>query len=244
MNNWIHLIKIYGLKKIAMFSLLEIRSLCYRIIYKSYSQHKEDLIIEKIIGRKKNGKYIDIGANDPIRFNNTYKLYENGWSGVNVEPNINKYKHFKAKRYRDINLNIAISKVSKTVEFYSFNPDTLSTISAEVAAQYRDMGFTYLGVHTVGCSTLADISHLAGIHGEYDLLTIDTEGSELEILKTNIWSKFRPYVVCVETIKFDNNENQVVHSQDIIKYMDYNEYKVYKQTKSNTIFVRQDTKYS
>ena len=244
MKNFINLAKVYGLKKLLTFSLLEIRSLIYRIFYKSYSQHKEDLIIKQIIGNKKLGKYIDVGANDPVRFNNTYKFYKSGWSGINVEPNINKYKNLKSMRSRDINLNIAISNMSESVEFYSFVPDTLSTISGMVAKHYQDMGFTYLSVCTVVCSTLAEITHLAEIDGEYDILTIDTEGSELEILKTNLWSKYKPYVVCVETVNFDNNQDQIIHNIDIINYMLNCKYKIYKQTKTNTIFVRHDIKSS
>ena len=241
MKTFIHLATLYGFNKILKFTLFEIRLLCYRFIYKSYSQNKEDLIIEKIIGKKKSGKYIDIGANDPIRFNNTYKFYKMGWSGANIEPNIKKYETLKSKRYRDLNLNIAISEKSESVDFYNFNPDTLSTISAAVAKQYQDMGFIYLGVRTVVCSTLAEITDLVEIDGDYDLLTIDTEGSELEILKTNIWSRNRPHVVCVETINFNDNNERPTRNIDIIKFLLDQRYTIHRHTKSNTIFIRNDS---
>lgn len=54
---------------------------------KSYSQCGEDVIVDRILSLMgiKNPTYLDIGANDPIFRNNTYFLYEKGFSRVNIE---------------------------------------------------------------------------------------------------------------------------------------------------------------
>ena len=58
----------------------------YRI---SYSQNGEDILISRIFKNLNIQKvyYLDIGANHPKRYNNTYSLYLNGSSGVYIEPN-------------------------------------------------------------------------------------------------------------------------------------------------------------
>ena len=41
----------------------------------SFSQEGEDLVLQRLIGIKSNGFYVDIGAHHPYRFSNTYKFY-------------------------------------------------------------------------------------------------------------------------------------------------------------------------
>src|SRR5579864_1383027 len=82
--------------------------LAYRGDRASYSQYKEDLWIDRMLGYKKNGFYIDIGASDPNYLNNTKKFYEKGWKGLNVEPNPSTFRKLKEDRDRDINLNVGV----------------------------------------------------------------------------------------------------------------------------------------
>ncbi len=98
-------------------------------IFGSYSQHREDMLIDSLLKNKKNGFYVDVGANNPIGFNNTKRFYDKGWSGINIEPNIRGYKLFLEQRKRDINLNIGISKKEGNLTFYEMEPDMLSTFS-------------------------------------------------------------------------------------------------------------------
>ncbi len=47
----------------------------------SYSSLKEDNILDWLIGYKEKGTYIDIGAYDPDRINNTKLFYQRGLAG-------------------------------------------------------------------------------------------------------------------------------------------------------------------
>ena len=66
---------------------ITIKSLLFAVIHKMYRdiapQEGEDSILARLFLNKKIGFYIDIGAHDPIRYSNTYALYQNGWNGVN-----------------------------------------------------------------------------------------------------------------------------------------------------------------
>ena len=52
---------------------------------KSFSLSSVDLIIERIFYNLKDGIYLDIGCNHPIKYNNTYLLFKKGWKGINVD---------------------------------------------------------------------------------------------------------------------------------------------------------------
>src|SRR4051794_18414209 len=56
----------------------------------SFAQQGEDLVVDSLFGALKVAKptYLDIGAYEPIRSNNTYLFYRQGGRGVLVEPNL------------------------------------------------------------------------------------------------------------------------------------------------------------
>ena len=56
------------------------------------------------------GYYVDIGAHHPVKYSNTYLLWLNGWSGINIDPLPNVMALFDKYRPKDINLNIVIQK--------------------------------------------------------------------------------------------------------------------------------------
>ena len=74
----------------------------------SYAQTGEDIIVDFLIGAKKIKEftYLDIGANHPVKFNNTYKFYDAGYRGVCIEPDPYVYAVLSKKRPEDICLNI------------------------------------------------------------------------------------------------------------------------------------------
>ena len=80
-------------------------------VRRSYSQSGEDIIISDLFNRLgiSNPTYLDIGANDPISLNNTYRLYTRGGSGVCIEPNPVMYKRLLQKRPKDTKINAGVA---------------------------------------------------------------------------------------------------------------------------------------
>lgn len=171
----------------------------------SYSQKGEDIIIDRLLGNKKKGFYIDIGANDPIRFNNTNRFYKRGWRGINIEPDAACFKKLVSARLKDINLNLGIGSSNKKLNLFKFFPTTLSTFSQNSAKKYIQQGFKLIDrvkIEVVKLSTVLD-KYCKNI--PIDFLSIDTEGYDLTVLESNDWRRFRPKLICVET-KQNNNE--------------------------------------
>ncbi len=170
---------------------------------KTFSQTGEDRIAEFYLGNQPDGFYVDVGANDPVYLNNTYLFYKKGWSGLCVEPNSFQAGLIKLFRPKDLVLNIGLGPTEGEMDFYVLNPDTLSTFSAEEAKRMESLGHKTQEVRKVSVKTLAQV--LQEVNRPVDLLTIDTEGMDLEILRSNDWQKFRPKLIIAETIDYHGN---------------------------------------
>lgn len=174
-----------------------------QLLKNSFSQNGEDLVIDRLLNYKRNGFYVDIGAYDPYRFSNTYRFCKKGWRGINIEPNIDNYKKFISIRPRDINLNIGVGTKNGYLNFYNFFPDTLSTFSEKDAKNYEKIGFKKNSKVKVKVERLDKIFLRYCQNVKIDFLSIDTEGFETEVLKSNNWKKFKPKIICIESFTFN-----------------------------------------
>jgi len=189
--------QIYGFKNFVIFSIIEIGRLMRRQFLKSFSQNREDLIIDKILN-KKNISYVDIGSNHPIKFNNTYRFYLQGSHGINIEPNpslINKYQLFRPK---DENLNTGIANQKKSLTFYQLDPDVGSTFSKTQANETIKKGSQLVSQYPIKILTLENVFKKYYKNKKVDLLSIDTEGYDYQVLQSNDWSKYQPTIICIE----------------------------------------------
>ncbi len=168
-------------------------------INNSYSQTWEDLILKHLI-TKDHWFYIDIWANKPIQWNNTYWFYKKGWSGINIEPNKKLIRLFNKKRSRDMNLQIGAWPTWE-LEFFSIEPDTLSTFDKKTAQLYQSMWHIIKEIYKVPIVSLEEImSKYANQH--VDILSVDVEWYDLEVLQSNNREKYKPSYVILETLEY------------------------------------------
>ncbi len=206
---------------------------------KSYAQAGEDRILEYLFYQLKikSPSYLDIGANFPVAFNNTYFLYAKGCKGVCVEPDPSLIPDLKKYRGRDIILNIGVglSEVSEA-DFYIFNAKGLNTFSKE-EAEFRQSFGTYK-VQQVLKVPLQTINNIIAEHFTTppNFLSIDVEGLDLAILQSLDFSRYKPDVICTETISYDEGRG-TRKLTDIIDFVSSKGYVVYADTHINTIFV-------
>lgn len=201
----------------------------------SYSQEGEDLILYRIFEKKKNGYFVDIGAHHPRRFSNTYLFYKMGWSGINIDPTPGSMEAFKRERKRDVNLEIGVGTEEKILDFYMFDEPALNSFDKEVSLK-RDKETDYSIINTV----LVQILPLHIIleknlpkGQEIDFMSIDVEGLDVEILKSNNWNKFRPDFILIELLNWSpENESQL--------YMESIGYEFFAKT-FNTVFYKKLT---
>jgi FkbM family methyltransferase len=178
---------------------------------KIYSQDGEDLLALRYFANKEKGFFIDIGAHHPKRFSNTYLLYQKGWSGINLDAMPGSMTAFKICRPRDINIEVAIGNEKTIRDFYIFSEPALNTFDKTLAEE-REKTQKLTMVNKIQVAPLADIlkEHCPN-NTKIDFLTIDIEGLDFEILKTNDWNKYRPQLLCVEI--YSKNIQNVLESE-------------------------------
>ena len=205
---------------------------------KSYSQEGEDLILRRFFesGSGETGFYVDIGAHHPFRFSNTYLFYKMGWNGINIDATPGSMALFNKIRPRDINLEYAISDTEGTLTYYMFKDAALNTFSRELADNYVQDGQNLLNEEILNVYTLSKVL------GDYldqgmkiDFMSIDAEGFDLKVLKSNDWSKYRPTVLLVESLDFDFLNPD---SFEIYEYLTRIGYKLFSKTINTLFFIK------
>ncbi len=207
----------------------------------SYSQCGEDLIIKHIFAGLGIAKpsYIDIGAYHPFHLNNTALFYVNGSKGINIEPNINKFKLFINARRKDINLNIGVAQKSGILNYYEISNPTLNTFSKEEAGRCEKEGYKINKISKVKVEIIENILKKYWKDPFPRLLSLDAEGMEMEIIEGIDFRKNYPYIICVETLSFSVSGNGI-KDYLLIKYIEKQGYLLYADTNINTIFVKKD----
>ena len=208
---------------------------------KSYSQEGEDMILRSLFEETKKGFYIDVGAHHPKRFSNTFFFYKKGWRGINIDAMPNSMKSFDKIRPRDINLEVPISDKKQKLKYYMFNEPALNGFSGELAEKRNGKNhYKIISEKKMETSTLEEIlkKHLS--HGqEIDFMSIDVEGLDLQVLKSNNWKRFRPKFVLIEIL--GSSIKDITNSKEY-KYLAEFGYEIFAKTVNTVIFQREDIK--
>jgi len=184
---------------------------------KSYSQEGEDMVLRSFFEGQKNykGFFVDVGAHHPYRFSNTLHFYKKGWRGINIEPTPGAINAFNRFRSKDINLNIGIGDRKDKLTFYCFNEPALNGFSKELSEERDKTSTKYKIIKEVEVETypLSDImDKYLPTGGKIDFLTIDVEGLDLMVLKSNNWAKYKPsYILVEDRIDFTNLSDSEVY---------------------------------
>ena len=208
---------------------------------KSYSQEGEDMILRKLFEKQKTGFYVDVGAHHPKRFSNTFFFYKKGWSGINIDAMPNSMSLFNKIRPRDTNLEIPLSDKKQKLKYYMFNEPALNGFSKELAEKRAgEDSYKIISEKDMETSTLEEILEKYLPSGqEIDFISIDVEGLDLQVLKSNNWERFRPKFVLVEI--FGSSIHDVTNLKEY-KYLKGFEYEIFAKTVNTVIFRREDIK--
>lgn len=173
----------------------------------SAQEGKDKVLNEIYFKNRRGGFFIDIGAHDGVSINSTYFLEKHlGWSGVCIEPLKRRYDELVKNRPGSLCLNKAVYNREGFVKFRDITgyPEMLSGIEESYNPSHErrilhELGEGSMKTIEVPCITLNSILEENSIRS-VDYLKIDTEGSELDILKSLDFSK-----VDIKCIDVENN---------------------------------------
>ena len=205
----------------------------------SFSQEGEDLLLARIFNDGRPGTYVDVGAHHPFRFSNTYLFYKLGWRGINIDAAPGSMTKFNQYRRGDTNLETGVSLAPEALRFFSFAEPALNTFSASLAESRARTGHAIIQESVVTCAPLSAILRdckYAAIGGN-SFLSVDVEGLDLDVLRSNDWSSYRPSFIVAEIL--GKNLEEVTRSP-ITTYLREQGYRPYSKLSASVIFKSED----
>lgn len=169
------------------------------------SQLGQDCLVDTILKNKTDGFFIEIGVGNGKELSNTYffEKYRN-WDGILCEP-AKQFQDSIRKERKALLIDKAVYSVSnKSFEFSESDQGEFSSMTDHLS-DFVNTNHT-INKYMVETISFNDLCKNYAVEKKIDYLSIDTEGSEYEILSTIDFNKFE--ITCVS----------VEHNYDEIKY--------------------------
>jgi FkbM family methyltransferase len=197
-----------------------LKEIIYRRYNIGFAKSGEDLQLKKLINKNEPGVYLDIGCWDPIKASNSYYFYVRKWKGICVDPNPELRTLYKNLRPNDLFINKGVSnKSDEELTYYMLGSDYKSSMNTFdkdflIRNDLVEKVTKTINVPTIRIDTI--LSENYSDNERLDFFDIDVEGHDLEVLKTNNWSKYRPKIILIES----HISLQDDISSDITKYLE------------------------
>lgn len=189
------------------------------------SQLYQDLFAKFIVGDKFNKSFLEFGATDGLNLSNTYWLETfHNWNGLLSEPSTQWHEKLEQNRPNTSLIKECIwSESNKKLDFFISDKGEFSTIE-----QFKEYDRSSMPANTdervksgkkiiVNTISLNDVLEKKFQSKVPSYISIDTEGSEYEILKYFDFKKYRPLIFTIE-------HNFTVNEKKIDKLMNVNDY--------------------
>ena len=210
---------------------------------KSYSYGGLDLLLNHLYRNHTTGVYVDVGCHHPLEGNNTYLLHKKGWEGINIDLDPYSIETFNFFRPKDFNINSAVADKKKLVDlFFYHHRSPINTINTFIHKSRIKKSSQIKKIET---NTLDNIIEESPYKDrKINLLSIDVEGSEMDILKGFNLRKYCPDVVVIEfldlsmkKLEFYNQSINKVIKSDLYEHMTDNNYHLVNWLHSDLVFV-------
>ena len=172
----------------------------------SFSEQGEDIVLYHVVRdllRVEQAIYIDVGAAEPVRSNNTYLLWGVGHRGVLVEPNPALSKKLRDYRPGDTVVEAGVGVADATeADYYEIKGNPMLNTFSPDQVKMLQQGKSEDVVERVRKMPLININRLITEHvGKApDVLSTDIEGLDYDIIRSLDLSRFRPGAICAETV--------------------------------------------
>ncbi|MBU0719648.1 MAG: FkbM family methyltransferase [Planctomycetes bacterium] len=211
------------------------------------AQFGEDRVLWEVFRHRPVGYFIEVGAYDGVTLSNTYFLEQMGWDGLLVEPIPQLCQRAATARPRSRVIQAAASKQGSqgTAKFtIAQNVPVLSFLKADEdhIARCRREGAQLIEID-VPLTTLNDVLNqerrrpspsgspwVPNVGWRIDLVSIDTEGCELDVLDGFDLERFKPRVLVIE--------NDRPTGDEIEPYLAPRGYRKFHRQKINDFYVR------
>lgn len=167
---------------------------------KTYSQNGQDLWVLENLNEKRGGYFVDFGACDGVIFSNTYLLEkEYDWKGIVCEPNSAYHEDLRKNRNCSIDTRCVFNITGQQVPFLKVEGyDELSGIVTYAFMDEHSQKRMKNRMSLVDTVSLSDLLKYHNAPETIDYLSIDTEGSEFDILYAFDFDQYDIRMITVE----------------------------------------------
>ena len=178
---------------------------CERTSTCSISDSIEHIFIGLILPHVTKGRdvptFLEVGGFDGLTGSNTLFLESClGWRGVLVEAQPQSFEKMRLQRPRVISIHSALCSGGKQHVMFT----NVSSTASEVLGEGDKRALT-----TVPCGKLTEYLGVLGIH-QLTFLSVDVQGSELQVVRSIDWSALNVSVVAIEERRVDFKKNTAV----------------------------------
>jgi FkbM family methyltransferase len=169
------------------------------VLRSSKSQLRQDLFVLGQLGFKKNGYFVEFGATNGFELSNSYLLEKKfGWTGILAEPARGWHEELRQNRSASIETMCVWKETGVELSFIEVDDKELSTIQEFAETDvHKDMR-EHSKMYKVQTISLSDLLKKHNAPKEIDYLSIDTEGSEFDILNAFEFDNYSFRVITCE----------------------------------------------
>ena len=203
-------------------------------------------LLDEYIEFKTDGRFVECGGYNGLDYSNTYNLAELGWRGIVIEPSNEAFDaNLKLRQTRSHKVSVYKTAVSNyTGETTLYLGNTLSTIVREQRDQYNQLAWAGTSDLSKGktqrtrVTTLDDLLEQANWEPEFDLLSLDVEGSEYHVLEEFNIEYWLPTLCVVETHALNEDLDLSIMTPVIDHYFERHGYDLVYEDIINSVYVR------
>jgi len=165
----------------------------------SKSHNQQDLFALSQLDFKKEGYFVDFGATDGVGSSNSHLLEkELGWTGILAEPARCWHQALKSNRQAHIETQCVWKDSDSSLTFNEADNPGLSTVDTLSNLDYHRKNRKSGKRYTLQTISLTDMLNKYDAPKEIDYLSIDTEGSEFDILNAFDFDQYSFKVITCE----------------------------------------------
>jgi len=185
-------------------------SFCATFHERSHAQFFQDLLVLYLLRGKREGFFVEFGATNGVELSNSLLLERDyGWRGILAEPGRTWHAELVENRKATIDHRCVWSKTGETLLFNETPAAELSTIESFSELDYARDGRRDGKRYQVETVSLNDLLAAHNAPRRIDYLSVDTEGSELEILNHFDFSRHEVSVMTIEHNYVDENRRKM-----------------------------------
>lgn len=173
------------------------------------SQIGQELFVLCQLEFARDGFFVEFGATNGRELSNTHLLEKDfGWRGILAEPARIWHPELSLNRSAQIEFDCVWNATGETLIFNEARFPELSTIKAFNASDMHRKSRNHGKSYKVSTISLLDLLRKHDAPKVIDYLSLDTEGSELEILEAFDFSQYLIKVITVEH-NYTNNRDKI-----------------------------------